>query len=172
MYNKKSKWEKEIRIQINSNPEKAKATFNRLHELISNPIKLSSIVEDIYFAINNNTNDEFSLPDFQKFYNSTAEGLRTSLLDPSLIQNEFNKIDKMKIGKISKEDFKIYLSKLYLSFLDIINSELSSNIAKRNSPNKNLALKENSFSENVGESQLVRIQPSSPSKYIQGIRNF
>lgn len=64
--------------------------------------------------------------EFQKFYTSTAEGLKTPPLDNYFVTSEFNKIDKMKSGRISKEAFKFYLSLLYAKFIEIINSELSS----------------------------------------------
>jgi len=85
---------------------------------------MSKFIDDIFFTLHNSTY-ELSMIEFKEFYDLTGKGLNTENLEIDEIMNEFKLADRMGKGKVSKEDLRIYVSKLYKIICDIIYSELS-----------------------------------------------
>lgn len=120
----KEKWEREIRRRVKIDVKNSQSIYNHLNELSNSPNKMRAFVEDIFFTLHTSAND-LSMIEFKEFYDLTAKGLSSELLDIETIMNEFKLADTMNRGKVSKEELKMYVTKLYKYICDIIANELS-----------------------------------------------
>ena len=104
--------------------KKSRAVYNHLHELTNSPTKIKAFVEDIFYTLHTSAN-ELSMIEFKEFCDLAAKGLKSESLDIDTVMNEFKLADRTEKGKVSKEDFTIYVNKLYKYISEIIYSEIS-----------------------------------------------
>jgi len=88
----------------------------------------------------NNTIHELSMMEFKEFFDLTAKGINTVPLDINDVTTQFLVADRYGLGKLTREDMRIYVTKLYNLICEVIMDEMSksknySDILKNNPSN-------------------------------------
>ena len=69
--------------------------------------------------------------EFKEFYDLSVKALHISPLEVEYIIREFNQADSLNRGSVTKEELKIYVTKLYKQICEIFSNELNN---LRNAP--------------------------------------
>jgi len=83
---------------------------------------MSYYIEEVYERLNIGTPD-ITIDQFSAFLFLTAQAIKSSELENEIVINHFKLADRSRKGVLSREDMKVYITKLYTSICQIIMSE-------------------------------------------------